>query len=45
LLLLATTLHPAPPVHLADNSLGFWIWLIVVLALAIVGGIALTLRR
>jgi hypothetical protein len=41
----AFTLHPAPPAHLVDNSLTFWIWLIVILALAVVGGVVLTLRR
>jgi anti-sigma-K factor RskA len=40
-----STFRPAPPAHLADDSLTFWIWLVVVLAVAVVGAIALSLRR
>jgi hypothetical protein len=38
-------LRPAPPAHLADGSLAFWIWLVVILTVAVGCGIALSLRR
>jgi hypothetical protein len=43
--LIASVLHPAPPAQFGDSSLTFWIWLVVVLGVAVVGGIALSLRR
>jgi hypothetical protein len=42
---IASVFHPAPPAHFADDSLTFWIWLVVIVAVAILSGIALTLRR
>jgi hypothetical protein len=42
---IASVLHPAPPAHFADDSLTFWIWLVVIVAVAVLGGIALALRR
>jgi hypothetical protein len=42
---IASVLHPAPPAHFADDSLTFWIWLVVILAVAVLGGIVLALRR
>jgi hypothetical protein len=42
---IASVLHPAPPAQFADDSLTFWIWLVVIMALAILGGIVLALRR
>lgn len=43
--LLLETLHPAPPAPLPDGSLDGWIWLTVVLAVVVLGGIVLTSRR
>jgi hypothetical protein len=43
--LLASSVHPAPPAQFPDGSLAFWIWLVVIVAVAVVGGIVLTLRR
>jgi hypothetical protein len=42
---IASVLHPAPPAHFTDDSLTIWIWLVVIVAVAILGGIALALRR
>ncbi len=44
-MILASILHPAPPAHLPNDSLTFWIWLVAIVAVAVIGGIALTLRR
>jgi hypothetical protein len=44
-MLLLARLHPAPPAQLADGSLLFWVWLVVVVAIAVSGGILLSLRR
>jgi hypothetical protein len=41
----ASVLHPAPPAQFPDDSLTFWIWLVVIVAVAILSGIALALRR
>jgi hypothetical protein len=41
----APLFHPAPPAQFADDSLTFWIWLVVIVAIVILSGIALTLRR
>jgi hypothetical protein len=41
----ASSFHPAPPAQFPDGSLAFWIWLVVIVAIAVVGGIVLTLRR
>jgi hypothetical protein len=43
--LLDAALRPTPPAHLADGSLTFWIWLVVLVAIGVIGGVALTLRR
>ena len=42
---LASVLHPAPPAQLPSESLTFWIWLVAIVAVAVIGGIALTHRR
>jgi hypothetical protein len=42
---LVAALHPAPAVHVAASSLSFWIWLLVIVAVGLLGGIAVTLRR
>jgi hypothetical protein len=42
---IASVLHPAPPAHFVDDSLTFWIWLVVILAVAVLGAIVLALRR
>lgn len=44
-MLVASVLHPAPPAQFPDSSLAFWVWLVVILAVALIGGIALSLRR
>jgi hypothetical protein len=43
--LLLSTLHPAPPAHTTDGSLIFWIWLVVIITVAVAGAIVLSLRR
>jgi hypothetical protein len=44
-MILASVLHPAPPAQLPSGSLTFWIWLIAIVAVGVIGGIALTHRR
>jgi hypothetical protein len=44
-MLTLASLHPAPPAQLVDSSLLFWVWLVVVVAVAVGGGILLSLRR
>jgi hypothetical protein len=44
-MILASIIHPAPPAPLPSESLTFWIWLVAIVAVAVIGGIALTLRR
>jgi hypothetical protein len=43
--IVASTLQPAPPAELSGDSLTFWIWLVVIVAVAVIGGIVLSLRR
>ena len=44
-MLLASLVHPVPPAPDPGGSLSGWIWLTVVLALVIAGGMVLTSRR
>ena len=44
-MLLAGSVHAAPPAALPDGSLTGWIWLTVVLALVVAGGVVLASRR
>ena len=42
---LLASIHPAPPATPPDGSLAEWIWLTVILALVVLGAMALTWRR
>jgi hypothetical protein len=42
---LASVLHPAPPAQLPSESLTFSLCVVAIVAVAVIGGIALTLRR
>ncbi len=37
--------HPAPPAQPPSGSLAMWIWLMVIVAIVVVGTMALTWRR
>jgi hypothetical protein len=43
--LLAQIVHPVPPAPHPDGSLTGWIWLSVVLALVLAGGMIVSSRR
>jgi hypothetical protein len=43
--MLLATLHPVPPAPVPDGSITGWIWLTIVLALVVAGGVVLTSRR
>jgi hypothetical protein len=42
---LFVTVHPLPQAAVPDGSVTGWIWLMVVLALIVAGGLVLTSRR
>jgi hypothetical protein len=42
---LFVTVHPLPQAVVPDGSVTGWIWLMVVLALIVAGGLVLTSRR
>lgn len=44
-MLLLDVVHPAPPAPIQSGSLDGWVWLMVVLALVVAGGVVLTSRR
>jgi hypothetical protein len=44
-MLLAKGLHPAPPAPMPGSSLMGWIWLTVILAVIVAGGLVLASRR
>jgi hypothetical protein len=44
-MIVAKGLHAAPPAPLPGNSLMAWIWLTVILAVIVAGGLVLASRR
>jgi hypothetical protein len=44
-MILAKGLHPAPPAPMPGSSLMAWIWLTVILAVIVAGGLVLASRR
>jgi len=44
-MLVASVVHPVPPATPPGGSLSGWIWLLVLLAVVVAGGVVLTSRR
>jgi len=44
-MILAKGLHPAPPAPMPGSSLMGWIWLMLILAVIVTGGLVLASRR
>ncbi len=44
-MLLLATLHPLPPAEVPNGSIAGWIWLTVILAVIVAGGVFFSARR